>query len=293
MNNLEKVISKYDVNIRKIYKKNNLRILDTDKGKLVLKKHDENESKLYEYLLNKNFDYLLEKEDLDNFSVYPYVEEIEIPMEEKAIELVNILALLHNKTTFYRQVVLDDIKTMYEELSTKIENLYKYYYDLQDIIEQIVYMSPEQYLLIRNVSLFYSSLNFAKDKLNKWYEIKIKQTKERVVLLHHQPSIDHILITNQKKLISWNDSKRDIPVCDFLYFYKNNYLNLDMSSLFELYQSKFFYTEDEYLLFITLLTIPDKIKFTKNHYQNCKNIYKVIRYLTKTRDFVLKENEKN
>ena len=293
MNNLEKVISKYDVNIRKIYKKNNLRILDTDKGKLVLKRHDENESKLYEYLLNKNFDYLLEKEDLDNFSVYPYVEEIEIPMEEKAIELVNILALLHNKTTFYRQVVLDDIKTMYEELSTKIENLYKYYYDLQDIIEQIVYMSPEQYLLIRNVSLFYSSLNFAKDKLNKWYEIKIKQTKERVVLLHNKPSIDHILINEQKKLISWNDSKRDIPIYDFLYFYKSNYLNFDMTSLFELYQSKFFYTEDEYLLFITLLTIPEKIKFTKNHYQDCKNIYKVIRYLTKTRDFVLKENEKN
>lgn len=293
MNNLEKVISKYDVNVRKIYKKNNLRIIDTDKGKLVLKRHDENESKLYEYLLNKNFDYLLEKEDLDNFSIYPYVEEIEIPKEEKAIELVNILALLHNKTTFYRQVVLDDIKTMYEELSTKIENLYKYYYDLQDIIEQIVYMSPEQYLLIRNVSLFYSSLNFARDKLNKWYEIKIKQTKERVVLLHNKPSIDHILVNDQKKLISWNDSKRDIPIYDFLYFYKNNYLNLDMSSLFELYQSKFFYTEDEYLLFITLLTIPDKIKFTKNHYQDCKNIYKVIRYLTKTRDFVLKENEKN
>lgn len=293
MNNLEKVISKYDVNVRKIYKKNNLRIIDTDKGKLVLKRHDENESKLYEYLLNKNFDYLLEKEDLDNFSVYPYVEEIEIPKEEKAIELVNILALLHNKTTFYRQVVLDDIKTMYEELLTKIENLYKYYYDLQDIIEQIVYMSPEQYLLIRNVSLFYSALNFARDKLNKWYEIKIKQTKERVVLLHNKPSIDHILINDQKKLISWNDSKRDIPIYDFLYFYKNNYLNFDMSSLFELYQSKFFYTEDEYLLFITLLTIPEKIKFTKNHYQDCKNIYKVIRYLTKTRDFVLKENEKN
>ena len=55
MNNLEKVISKYEVNVRKIYKKNNLRIIDTDKGKLVLKRHDENESKLYEYLLNKNF----------------------------------------------------------------------------------------------------------------------------------------------------------------------------------------------------------------------------------------------
>ena len=181
---------------------------------------------------------------------------------------------------------------MYEDLNQKINNLYRYYYDLQDIIEQKVYMSPEQYLLIRNISLVYSSLNFAKDKLNKWYELKLKQKKERVVLLHNKPSLDHILINNRKQLISWNDCKRDIPIYDFLYFYKKNYLMLDMTSLFELYQSKFYYTEDEYLLFLTLLTIPDKIIFSKNHYSDCQKVYEIIKYLMKTKDFVLKEDEK-
>lgn len=292
MNNLQEIISKYDLNIRKYEEKNHIKIIDTDKGKFVLKNNSEKEHELYEYLTNKQFDYLIDKEDLENYSIYPYIHEVDIPIEEKAIDLVNILALLHNKTTFYRQVVLDDIKKMYEDLNQKINNLYRYYYDLQDIIEQKVYMSPEQYLLIRNISLVYSSLNFAKDKLNKWYELKLKQKKERVVLLHNKPSLDHILINNRKQLISWNDCKRDIPIYDFLYFYKKNYLMLDMTSLFELYQSKFYYTEDEYLLFLTLLTIPDKIIFSKNHYSDCQKVYEIIKYLMKTKDFVLKEDEK-
>lgn len=292
MNNLEEVISKYNFNIRKYEEKDHIKIIDTDKGKFVLKNNSVKEHELYEYLTNKHFDYLIDKEDLDNYSIYPYINEVDIPNEEKAIDLVNILALLHNKTTFYRQVVLDDIKKMYEDLNQTIDNLYRYYYDLQDIIEQKVYMSPEEYLLIRNISLVYSSLSFAKDKLNKWYEIKLKQKKERVVLLHNKPSLDHILINNRKQLISWNSCKRDIPIYDFLHFYKESYLTLDMTSLFELYQSKFYYTQDEYLLFLTLVTIPDKIIFSKNHYRDCQKVYEIIKYLVKTRDFILKEDEK-
>lgn len=293
MNDLEKIISKYDFYIRRYEEKDNIKIIDTDKGKFVLKSNSSKENELYEYLGNKQFDYLIYKEELDDYNIYPYIDEIDIPKGEKAIDLVNILALLHNKTTFYRQVVLDDVKELYENLNKKIDNLYRYYYDLQDIIEQRVYMSPEQYLLIRNMSLFYSSLNFSKDKLNKWYQLKLQQKKERVVLLHNKPTLDHILINERKQLISWNDCRRDIPIYDFLYFYKNNYLTVDMSSLFELYQSKFYYTKDEYLLFLTLITIPEKITFTKNHYSDCQSVYKIVKYLVKTHDFVSKEEEKN
>ena len=291
MNNLEKIINKYDLNIRKYHKKNNIRILDTDKGKFVIKRKNNNENSIYEYLLNKNFDYLIEKEELDDYIIYPYIEEINIPKEEKAIDLINILALLHNKTTYYKQVVLDDVKELYEKLNNNIDNLYKYYYDLQDIIEQKVYMNPAQYLLIRNVSLFYSALSFAKTKLNEWYEIKIKQIKERVVLLHNKPSIDHLLVGEKKQLISWNEYERDIPIYDFIYFYKKNYLDFDMSSLFDIYQSRFNYTKDEYLLFITILSIPEKIIFTKNNYNDCENVFKIVKYLMVTRDFILSKYE--
>lgn len=292
MSSLEKIYEKYGLNIRKYEEKNKIQIIDTDKGKFVLKKNNPSEKHLYEYLNNKHFDYLIDKKRVDNYDIFPYIDEIDIPKEEKGIELVNILSLLHNKTTFYRKVVLDETKKIYEELNKKIDGVYRYYYDLQDIIEQKVYMAPEEYLLIRNVSLIYSSLNYSKGKLEEWYQLKIKQTKERVVLLHGKPNLEHFLIDDRKQLISWNECRRDIPIYDFIYFYKSDYLELEMSSLFDFYQSKFLYSDDEYLLFLTLISLPEKVKFSGHHFNDCTETYKLIKYVSKTRDFILKENEK-
>ena len=152
-------------------------------------------------------------------------------------------------------------------------------------------MSPGEYLLIRNISMIYSALTYAKIKLEEWYEYKIKQKKERIVLLHNKPCIEHFIIGEEKSLISWNNYKRDIPIYDFLYFYKHDYINLEMSTLFDIYKSRFCYTKDEKLLFLALISIPDKITFTSNNYKNCINVNRVVKYVEKTRNFVLKENE--
>lgn len=292
MNSLDKISSKYDLNIRKYEEKKNIKIIDTNKGKFVIKNKILNEDDLYDYLFNKNFDYLLEKEQIDDCNIFPYINELNLPLEEKAIDLVNVLSLLHNKTTFYRKVVLDDVKKTYEDLVDKIQKLYQYYFDMQDIIEQKVYMAPEEYLLIRNISFIYSSLNYSREKLEEWYKLKIKQKKERVVLLHNKPCLDHLLVGNKKQLISWDNYKRDIPIYDFLYFYKSNYLDVEMPSLFNLYQSKFCFSNEEFLLFLVLISIPEKIVFTKKHYYDSERVYELVKYVSKTRDFVLKENEK-
>mgnify|MGYP004540705127 FL=1 len=160
------------------------------------------------------------------------------------------------------------------------------------MIEQKIYMSPGEYLLIRNISLVYSALQYAKSNLDRWYEIKKVQKKERVVLLHNKPSLEHILMGNTPQLISWNNYKRDIPIYDFIYFYKKDYLKLEMSTLFDIYQSKFMYTDDEMLLFLSIISIPKKITFSDTNYNNCYNVYEFIRYMEMTRDFVSKEDEK-
>ena len=154
-------------------------------------------------------------------------------------------------------------------------------------------MSPAEYLLIRNISLVYSTLDFSKRKLDEWYEYKINEKKERAVLLHNKPTLDHILIGKDKRLISWDNYTRDIPIYDFIYFYKSDYLLVEMSTLFNIYQSRFTYTTSEYLLFLVMITTVEKIEFTKNNYLNCQNVYRLIRYIEKTKDFVLKENEKD
>lgn len=292
MNEIKKLIDKYDLNIRGIEEKKNIRIVDTDKGKYVLKKRFSKEDGLYDYLKNKNFDFILEKEQIDEYNVYPFIEEANEENEEKAIDVVYILSILHNKTLFYRNIVLDKVKECYENYNDKIDYLNYYYHDLQDMIEQKVYMSPAEYLLIRNISLIYSALNFSKQKLYEWYQEKIKQKKERVVLLHNRPSLDHILVGNVKRLISWENYSKDSPIYDFLYFYQKNYLDVEMTSLFQIYQSKFQYTYDEYLLFESLVSIPNKIEFTTNNYKDTVNTYDLIKYVEITRNFILKENEK-
>lgn len=292
MNNLRSFIDKYNLNIKGYKELRNVKILDTDKGKYVVKKKNNKDNGLYEYLINKNFNYIIEREELNDYDIFPYIEEIKLPNEEKAIDLVYILSMLHNKTTFYREVVLDKVKEMYETLTNKINYLNQYYHELQDVIEQKVYMMPGEYLLLRNISIIYSALQFSKNNLESWYEYKVKQKRERIVLLHNKPSIEHLLISDSKQLISWEDYKRDIPIYDFLYFYKSDYMNLEMSALFDMYQSKFLYTTEEYLLFMTLISIPDKISFTRKNYKDCEQVFKLVNYVIKTRDFILKENKK-
>lgn len=291
MNKIKEVIDHFGFNVRAYQKKGNIKILDTDQGKYVVKQKQKNEDHLSEYLKNKNFHYLLEKESTRGYELFPFIEEVDMPKEEKAIELVYILSLLHNKTTFYREVSLDKVKETYETLLKEIEYLNYYYHDLQDMIEQKVYMSPEEYLLIRNISLVYSSLNYAKDTLERWYEYKKDQKKERVVFIHGRPNLDHLLVGNDRKLISWKYSRRDLPIYDFYYFYKKDYLNLEMDTLFDMYQSKFLFTKDEYLLFFAMISIPKKIVFTKKHYHDCYQVYQFIKYTEQTRDFILKEDQ--
>lgn len=291
MNNIKEFINKYDLNIRGYEEKNNIKIVNTNKGKYVIKNKNNYDNGLYEYLINRNFNYVLAKEDFEDYEVYPYINEVNIPKPEKAVELVYILSLLHNKTTYYKEVSIDKVKEIYEKKVEEIKYLNHYYHDMQDMIEQKVYMSPAEYLLIRNLSMVYSALGYSKLKLDEWYEYKIKQKKERIVLLHNKPCINHFLVGNEKSLISWNNYKRDIPIYDFLYFYKHDYIDLEMTTLFSIYKSRFNYTKDEKLLFLSLISIPEKIIFTNNNYNNCLLVSNMIKYVEKTREFVLKENE--
>ncbi len=292
MSNINNIVDKCNIRINKYEEKSNIKIIDTDKGKYILKEK-KGDNNLYKYLSNKQFNYFLEHENIDNYNIFPYIEEEKIPNQEKGIDLVYLLSILHNKTLYYSEVILDDVKKQYENLNGIIDSVNKFYFEKQDTIEQRIYMSPEEYLLIRNTSLIYSSLTFAKNKLKEWYEYKITQKKERVVLLHNKPCIEHLLVDDKKRLISWEECRRDIPIYDFLYFYKKNYQELEMTSLFDIYQSKFPYTKDEYLLFLVFLSIPEKIEFTGHHYNDTQKVYNMIRYLDLTRKFISKDNKEN
>ena len=295
MISVKKVLNNHNFHINNISYKNNSKILETDEGKFILKSKRTNKEQLFNYLKDRNFNNFLPLENNSNepYELYRFINETTISPQDKAIDLKYILSMLHIKTTTYEEINLDQIKKIYEMTKNEISSLKNYYLDLQDYIETKVYMSPAEYLLIRHISKIHSALNYADNTLENWYKEKKVQKKERRVLLHRNLTLDHFLKEKTAYFINWDYSRKGLVIYDFLNFYKNEYQNLEMESLFELYQSKYRYTKDEKLLFLSLLAIPYKVDFKKTNYINTLEVRKLIIYVEKTNRFISKEYEKD
>ena len=266
---------------------NSAKIID---NKYVIKKKKDNTLKTYSYLLSRSFNYMPEiiKED-DNYIYYKYISDIDEPDEQKIIDLIYLISLLHSKTTYYKEIDLDKYKEIYENINKEIDDTYNYYNQLMDNIEQEIYMSPANYLIARNISIIYKNLVYAKDSIDKWYKIIEDKRRIRVVTIHNNLLLEHYLKDEDKSyLISWDKSRRDMPIYDLVSLYKNNYLDFEFTSLLKIYLSKYPLTKEEMLLFLTLIAIPSKIKYEETEYKNVLNIRRIIDYIYKT-DNILKE----
>ena len=291
---IKKVLGENDLSLSNISYRGHSRIINTDKGKFVIKEKKSNLKEIYDYLnIKKYYSYLPITNDYnDSYELYPFVEEVNTDNSSKAVDMVYELAMLHVKTTTYEEVNLDEIKKLYEETNKRIDYLYKYYLDLQDYIESNVYMAPAEYLLIRNISMVYRLLGFSKNKLNSWYQATEKLKKQRYVLLNNNLKLDHFLEGESNYFINWNKAKRGNVIYDFLNFFHNNYLELDMKSLYDLYQSKYRFTKDEEDLFLALLAIPEEITLRNTNYINTLKVKNLVIYLNKVMVFILEEDEK-
>lgn len=257
-------------------------------------KENKGNNKVFSYLDARNFNYYPSNKVLsDKYVLYEYLKDYNISDDERAIELINLVSLLHSKTTRYNSISIDDYKKIYEDIDNKIDKLYSYYSDLNELIEQEIYMSPSNYLLVRNISKIYSSLNYCKNELDNWYELVKDNKKERVALIHNNLSLDHLIRNENSYLISWDKSKFDNPIYDLYNFYKNNYEKIEFSSLLELYQKRYPLKQNELKLFFILISLPDKIEFTNNDFNNCKLVDKMLDYLYKTDSIISPYYPKN
>lgn len=257
-------------------------------------KENKGNNKVFSYLDARGFNYYPSNKVLsDKYVLYEYLKDYNISDDERAIELINLVSLLHSKTTRYNSISIDDYKKIYEDIDNKINKLYSYYSDLNELIEQEIYMSPSNYLLVRNISKIYSSLNYCKNELDNWYELVKDNKKERVALIHNNLSLDHLIRNENSYLISWDKSKFDNPIYDLYNFYKNNYEKIEFSSLLELYQKRYPLKQNELKLFFILISLPDKIEFTNNDFNNCKLVDKMLDYLYKTDSIISPYYPKN
>lgn len=118
----------------------------------------------------------------DDVYVYEYVSNTKTPDEQRMSDLIKIDALLHNKTVYYKDISIDEVKEIYENLTAKINELYNYYDDVMTMIESRIYMSPSEYMLARNCSMIFNCLDFSRSKLDEWYEIMKNKNKKNSII---------------------------------------------------------------------------------------------------------------
>lgn len=291
MNNIIKELKKYSIKPTRYTIKNNVYIVDTDEKKYVLKKTDnsrnENNISIYSYLSSRSFDYYPKLISVDDgYEIYEYIEDINTPEEQKALDIINMMSLLHNKTTYYKELPLDAFKEKYENIKNEINELKDYYTNQISIIESKKYMSPSQYHLARNISIIFKSLGFCEYYLEKWYTLISNKNRIRQTIVHNNLDTSHILENKTPYLISWRKSKTDIPIYDFYNFYKKHYLDFDFEDLYNIYNAKYPLLLEERMLLFILLAIPPKIEFNKDELDNCKEINNSLEYIYKTEKLI-------
>lgn len=292
-NNINTILNKHALNPIKYTIKNSVTIVDTDKGRVVFKKktNDDrnNVNHLYDYLTSRSFNFypkLISHDNRDDYDMYEYIEPVNTPDEQKALDIIYLIGLLHNKTTYYKEANEDTYKEIYEKIKKELNYLYNYYNDLIIIVERSIYMSPKEYLFARNISKIFSCIMFCNVELDKWLENVKDNKKQRVVTLHNNLSLDHLIRSKEPYLISWNKSKKDIPIYDFYNFYQRHYLDLDFNDLFDEYNSRYPLLNEERQLLLIMLSIPKKIEFVDNELESCKIIRKQLDYIYKTEELV-------
>ncbi|MDD3392180.1 MAG: hypothetical protein PHE54_01360 [Bacilli bacterium] len=289
MRKYNEILNRYNLKPHRYQLIGKATLIDTDDGCFVIKEKNRNDDKeIIRYLESRSFDYYpkILSDTYDDYELTEYIEQANMPDEQKLLDMMDLVGLLHSKTTYYKEVDEAEYKKIYEDVSNNIEYLLGYYNDMAAIVESKVFMSPSEYLFIRNLSKLFSSLFFCKQELEKWYEMVKVKNKQRQVVLHNNLDISHFIRNNSSYLISWDKSKMGIPIFDLYKLYRRTANEYDFSEVFKRYERNYPLLEDEKKLFFILVALPDKIDFSGSEYEKCLVISKKINMIFKTELFV-------
>lgn len=282
--------------LKSIYKpyrytiRGNVLILETTSGDFVIKEKNNEKSmrELYAYLMSRNFTNFpkLVDEARNDVNVYEYLESVTMPIEQKALDMIDLISQLHNKTTFYKTVTEDTFKEIYDAIKSNIVYLKGYYNTTYEEIKKEIYMSPSHYLFIRNAYKIFASLDFCENELEEWFSLVKNQNKKRVCLIHNHLSLEHFLKKDKEYLISWEQARIDTPVMDLVSFYQQEYFSVNFDILFSRYFEKVKLNTDEKKLLFLLISLPKKIVFSDNEFATCENVRESLDYLFITENLV-------
>ena len=290
MKQISELLKKNDIRALSYKRNGNVIIADTNKGKVVIKRN-KNKDYIYNYLNTRNFDYYPEIIEKDDYVISKYEEDIDIPSEQKILDLINLVSLMHSKTTHYKNVSEDEYKKIYEDLMNNFEYLHEYYNDLISIIDDKVFMSPSEYLLARNISAIFKSIEIGRGYVENWLKEVEGLNKLRMSIVHNNLDLSHYIRNNYDYLVSWDKSKIDIPIFDLYNLYNNHFLDFDFHELLKRYEQTYPLKKYELDLFFILINMPSKIEFNDTEFNMCIKISNEIDKLYRSNELVNKYNK--
>jgi len=281
---LSKIYKPYKVSV-----KGKIKIFNCSCGNYVIKdKCDRNIKELYRYLSSRSFNYFpkLVEDNRSDINVFEYVEDFSIDSEQKLYDLVKLVSLLHNKTSYYKEITKDKIKNIYESLLGRVlfleDNLNKIIFEAEDEL----FISPSFNLLLNNSSKIFESLSFIKNEIEEWYKLSENDTKTRVVLVHNNLDLDHYIKNEDDYLISWDNYIIDTPIIDIVKLYKKIYLLMDFTEPLKIYLSEFELLDKEKKLLYIMLVMPDELILTNDEIKNVYIVRKYLDYVFKTENLI-------
>lgn len=286
-------VTNYLENISKIEYNSKYTIVECNDKKYLLKYKNNKLKEIEEYLNSIEYDYyvsIINSYD-DNIYIYPYYDSYDISLDDKYEDIINALSILHIKScdhVFYNK---DEMKVIYDDISSKIDYMMKYYYDLQDYIEELSFPRPALYLLINNISKFHELLKCARFNLDTWY--KEESFKSICCLLINNLELDNFIVGEKNYFINFDNSYRDLFIYDLVNFYKSNYSYENIVKVINKYEKRLGIRNNEYNLFFSLISIPDKIDITNNNIKDIKMVNERIEYVSKTLKYILEKDEEN
>ena len=291
---INEILKNKGIKARRYEKKGKVTIIDT-KDKKYVYKEGKIESQILNYLKSRSFEYIPSflNNIQDTYQLSEYISDLNIPKEQKMLDLIRLIALLHSKTTHYKEIDLDYYEQIYEDLDGNINYLYIYYTDLITLIESKVYMSPSESMLANNITKIYQTLSKNKERLDKWHSHIKEKRKERRVVLHNNLKLEHFLESDIPYLISWDKAKIGNPVFDIYKLYQNHILDFDFETILNEYEKSYPLLKEERELLFILISMPDLINFKQDEYTNCKVISKMLDKIYKTEMLLSPEKSKD
>ena len=293
-NNLQTINSIY--NPYKYIIKGKVKILKCINGNdIVLKEKNENILKTHSYLKSRDFNNYVEVKDInrENYFIYPYIYENSIPYEQKGSDMAKTVALLHAKTSYFKDIDDSTFDNIYNDITNNIDYIKEYYSNLYDEIFIKDYFNPFENIFMDIYSKIDSACNFTKEELDNWYSISTDKKSMRVSLLHNDLKLDHFIKGDEDYLISFDKSKIDTPVLDLVKFYTNEYDKLDFKEIFKIYTYHFDLNIEEYKLFFILISIPYEIRIKNDIKKDLEMIINLKDYLIKTEELIRPYYSKN